>query len=64
MEATLTGGGNGLSLDKMIQLENRKKLQAISHPSALRIKAELNYKKTLLQMCYVTDMSCPQQNQA
>lgn len=63
MEATLTGGSNGLSLDKMIQLQKRKKLQAVSHPSTLLTKAELNYKKILLRMCNITDMSRPQQNQ-
>lgn len=60
----MTGGGNVLSLGKMIQLEKRKKLEPVSHPSVSLIKAELNYKKTLSQMCYVTDVSCPLQNQA
>lgn len=56
----MTGGGNVLSLGKMIQLEKRKNLKAVNHPSASLIKAEVNYKKTLLQMCYIADVSCSQ----
>lgn len=56
-------GGNVLSLCKMIQMEKRKKLEAVSHLLALLTKEEF-YKNMLLQMCYITDVSCSQQNQA
>lgn len=43
-------GGNVPSLCKIIQLEKRKKLEAVSPPLASLIKEEF-YKSMLLQMC-------------
>lgn len=63
-EATLTGVAIVLLLGKMMQMEKRKKPEDVSHASTSYIKAELTYKRTLWQMCYITDVSCPQQNHA